>query len=64
LGSNSFRKDSVVLNGPPMRLSGPKITDIQDNLFLDKKRTNLLDMEKSITGPTNVDCGNYLMLKH
>jgi hypothetical protein len=47
-----------------MRLSGPKITDIQDNLFLDKKRTNLLDMEKSITGPTNVDCGNYLMLKH
>jgi hypothetical protein len=34
--SNSFKKDNIVLKGPPRRLSSPKITDILGNLALDE----------------------------
>jgi hypothetical protein len=37
MDSNSFRKDNVVLKGPPRQLSGAEITDMLDNLALDKK---------------------------
>jgi hypothetical protein len=36
LDSNSFKKDNVVLKGPPRRLSGPEIADMLDNLVLDE----------------------------
>jgi hypothetical protein len=36
LDSNSFKKDNVVLKGPPRCLSGPEITDMLDNLILDE----------------------------
>jgi hypothetical protein len=36
LDSDTFKKDNIVLEGPPRRLSGPKIADLLDNLVLKK----------------------------
>jgi hypothetical protein len=36
LDSDTFKKDNIVLEGPPRRLSGPEITDMLDNLVLNK----------------------------
>jgi hypothetical protein len=47
LDSNSVRKDNVVLKGSPRRLSSIEIANMLDNLALDKKGTNLLNMEKA-----------------
>jgi hypothetical protein len=63
LDNNSFRKDNIVLKGLPSRLSGPEIVDMLDNLVLDKKGDQFVGYEKSITGPTNVDCGKCCMSK-
>jgi hypothetical protein len=64
LDSNSFKKDNIVLKRLPRHLTGLEITDILDNLVLDGNGTNLLDMDKSIIGPINVDCVNSLMSKN
>jgi hypothetical protein len=64
LDSNSFRKENVVLKGPPRHLSGPEIADMLDNLALDKKGDQFVGYEKNIIEPTNVDCGNCRMSKH
>jgi hypothetical protein len=32
--NDAFKKDNIVLEGPPMRLSGLEITDMLDNLVL------------------------------
>jgi hypothetical protein len=36
LDSNSFKKDNVVLKGPPRRLSGSEIADMVDNFVLNE----------------------------
>jgi hypothetical protein len=36
LDSDAFKKDNIILGGPPRRLSGPKIVDMLDNLVLNK----------------------------
>jgi hypothetical protein len=36
LDSDAFKKGNIVLEGPPRRLSGPEITDMLDNLVLNK----------------------------
>jgi hypothetical protein len=36
LDSDAFRKDNIILGGPPRHLSGPKIADMMDNLVLNK----------------------------
>jgi hypothetical protein len=36
LDSNTFKKGNIILEGPARRLSGPKITDMLDNLVLNK----------------------------
>jgi hypothetical protein len=36
LDSDTFKKDNIVLEGPPRHLSGPKIADLLDNLVLKK----------------------------
>jgi hypothetical protein len=36
LDSDAFKKDNIVLEGPPRRLSGSKIADMLDNLVLSK----------------------------
>jgi hypothetical protein len=46
LDSNSFRKENVVLKGPPRHLSGPEIADMLDNLALDKKGDQFVGYEK------------------
>jgi hypothetical protein len=37
LDSDTFKKGNIVLEGPPRRLSGPEITDMLDNLVLNKE---------------------------
>jgi hypothetical protein len=37
LDSDTFKKGNIVLEGPPRRLSGPKIADMLDNLVLNKE---------------------------
>jgi hypothetical protein len=34
LGNDAFKKDNIVLEGPPRCLSGPEIADMLDNLVL------------------------------
>jgi hypothetical protein len=46
LDTNSFRKYNVVLKGPPRRLSSPEITDMLDNLALDKNENQLVEYGK------------------
>jgi hypothetical protein len=36
LDSDAFKKDNIVLEGPPRRLSSPEIADMLDNLVLNK----------------------------
>jgi hypothetical protein len=38
LDSDTFKKGNIVLEGPPRRLSSPKIIDIIDNLVPNKNR--------------------------
>jgi hypothetical protein len=65
LDSNSFKKENVVLKGPPKYLSDPEITDMLDNLILDENGDQFVGYgKKTITRPTNVDCGNSRMSKH
>jgi hypothetical protein len=53
LDSNCFRKDNIVLKGPPRHLSSPEIIDMLDNLALDKTRDQFVGYaKKSIIGPT------------
>jgi hypothetical protein len=33
---NTFKKDNIVLEGPPRHLSNPEITDMLDKLILNK----------------------------
>jgi hypothetical protein len=37
LDNNTFKKGNIILEGPPRRLSGLEITDMLDNLVLDKE---------------------------
>jgi hypothetical protein len=37
LDSDTFKKGNIILEGPPRRLSGPEITDMLDNLVLNKE---------------------------
>jgi hypothetical protein len=37
LDSDTFKKDNIVLEGLPRRLSGLEIADMPDNLVLNKK---------------------------
>jgi hypothetical protein len=37
LDNNTFKKGNIILEGPPKRLSGLEITDMLDNLVLDKE---------------------------
>jgi hypothetical protein len=64
LDSNNVKKENVVLKGLPRHLSGPEIADMLDNLVLDENGDQFVGYEKSITGPTNVVCGNRRMSKH
>jgi hypothetical protein len=64
LDSNNVRKDNVVLKGSPRRPSSLEIANMLDNLALDKKGDQFVEYGKSITGPTNVVCGNCRMSKH
>jgi hypothetical protein len=59
-----LKNDNVVLKGLARHLSGPEITDMLDNLVLDENEDQFVGYGKSITGPTNVDCGNSRMSKH
>jgi hypothetical protein len=34
LDSDAFKKDNIILEGPPRRLSGAEIADMLDNLIL------------------------------
>jgi hypothetical protein len=36
LDSDAFNKGNIILEGPPRRLSSPEITDMLDNLVLNK----------------------------
>jgi hypothetical protein len=36
LDSDTFKKDNIILEGPPRHLSSPKIADVLDNLVLKK----------------------------
>jgi hypothetical protein len=36
LDRDAFKKDNIVLEGPPRHLSGPEIADMLDNLILNK----------------------------
>jgi hypothetical protein len=36
LDSDAFKKDNIVLEGPPRHLTGPEIADMLDNLVLNK----------------------------
>jgi hypothetical protein len=37
LDSNTFKKGNIILEGPPRHLNGPEITDMLDNLVLNKE---------------------------
>jgi hypothetical protein len=37
LDNDTFKKGNIILEGPPRRLSGPKIADMLDNLVLNKE---------------------------
>jgi hypothetical protein len=36
LDNDAFKKENIILEGPPRCLSGPEITDMLDNLILNK----------------------------
>jgi hypothetical protein len=40
------KKDNIVLEGPPRRLSGPEIADMLDNLVLKKNKDEFVGYEK------------------
>jgi hypothetical protein len=40
------KKDNIVLEGPPRRLSGPEIIDMLDNLVLKKNKDEFVGYEK------------------
>jgi hypothetical protein len=44
--SDAFKKDNIVLEGPPMCLSGPEIADMLDNLFLNENGDEFVGYEK------------------
>jgi hypothetical protein len=37
LDSDTFKKDNIILEGPPRRLSGPDIANMLDNLVINKE---------------------------
>jgi hypothetical protein len=45
LDSDTFKKGNTVLEGPPKRLSGPEITDMLDNLVLNKEGNGFVGYE-------------------
>jgi hypothetical protein len=46
LDSDAFKKDNIVLKGPPSRLSGPEIADMLYNLVLKKNGDEFVGYEK------------------
>jgi hypothetical protein len=46
LDRNAFKKDNVVLEGPPRRLSGAEIADMLDKLVLDKNGAEFVGFGK------------------
>jgi hypothetical protein len=46
LDSDTFKKDNIILEGPPRRLSSPKIADVLDNLVLKKNGDEFLGYGK------------------
>jgi hypothetical protein len=48
LDSNSFKKENVVLKGPPKYLSDPEITDMLDNLILDENGDQFVGYGKKL----------------
>jgi hypothetical protein len=46
LDIDTFKKDNIVLEGPPRRLSSPEIADMLDNSVLTENRDDLVGYEK------------------
>jgi hypothetical protein len=46
LDNDTFKKDNIVLKGPPRHLSGPEITDMLNNLILKKNGNEFIGYEK------------------
>jgi hypothetical protein len=44
--SNTFKKDNIVLEGPPRRLSSPEIADMLDNLVLKENEDEVVGFGK------------------
>jgi hypothetical protein len=59
LQRNAFRKDIVVEKGHPRRRTGQEIIEELNKLKISDGRRSWKDMEKSITGLTNVGHGSY-----
>jgi hypothetical protein len=59
LQRNVFRKDTIVKKGPPRRRTSQEIIEDQITGKLVIAMRSLKDMEKSITGLTNVDYDSY-----
>jgi hypothetical protein len=45
LDNDTFKKDNIILEGPPRCLSDPEITDMLDNLALNKKGNGFVGYE-------------------
>jgi hypothetical protein len=45
LDNDTFKKGNTILEGPPKRLSGPEITDMLDNLVLNKEGNGFVGYE-------------------
>jgi hypothetical protein len=46
LNNDTFKKNNIVLEGPPRYLSGTEIADMLDNLVLKKNRKEFVGYEK------------------